>query len=65
MTTETLYVKSLPAPWLDNEEKTYLKRAWRFLRTNKKSLFDGTAEMARAANSPVFRQSDKGFETVR
>jgi len=37
MTTNTLYVKSLPTPWLDLK-KTDLTRAWRFLRTNKNSL---------------------------
>ena len=46
MTTNTLYVKSLPTPWLD-VKKTDLAHAWRFRRTNKKSplkypLFGGT-----------------------
>ena len=36
MTTDTLYVKSLRTPWL-YLKKMDLTRAWRFLRTNKKS----------------------------
>jgi len=36
MTTNTLYVMSLPTPWLCLK-KTVLTHAWRFRRTNKKS----------------------------
>jgi len=38
MTTEILYVKSLPTPWHDMKKKTDLKRTWCFLRANKNYL---------------------------
>jgi len=37
MTAYTLYVMSLPTPWL-HLKNTDLTREWRFLRTNKNPL---------------------------